>query len=165
MSEHVVGIDPGIAGALALVSRAGDLIEVADMPILRDGSAGRASVNAPLLADLLAQWHAQEIICEFVAARPKEGPTGAFSFGRSRGVIEGACAALGLPIRFVTPPSWKRLIGIPPGKDGAKDRARSEASRRWPDKAALFARVRDDGRADASLIAIAGLKREGGAHV
>jgi crossover junction endodeoxyribonuclease RuvC len=165
MSEHVVGIDPGIAGALALVSRAGDLIEVADMPILRDGSAGRASVNAPLRADLLAQWHAQEIICEFVAARPKEDPTGAFSFGRSRGVIEGACAALGLPIRFVTPPSWKRLIGIPPGKDGAKDRARSEAIRRWPDKAALFARVRDDGRADASLIAIAGLKREGGAHV
>ena len=37
MSEHVVGIDPGIAGALALVSLAGDLIEVADMPILRDG--------------------------------------------------------------------------------------------------------------------------------
>ena len=82
-----------------------------------------------------------------------------------RGVIEGTCAALGLPIRFVTAPSWKRLIGIPPGKDGAKDRARSEAIRRWPDKAALFARVRDDGRADASLIAIAGLKREGGAHV
>ena len=61
MSEHVVGIDPGIAGTLALVSRAGDLIEVADMPILRDGSGGRASVNAPLRADLLAQWHAQEI--------------------------------------------------------------------------------------------------------
>ena len=165
MSDHVIGIDPGIAGALALLSRSSELIEVADMPVLRDGSAGRASVNAPLLADLLVQWHAQEIICEFVAARPKEGPTGAFSFGRSRGVIEGACAALGLPIRFVTPPSWKRLIGIPPGKDGAKDRARSEAIRRWPDKAALFARVRDDGRADVSLIAIAGLKREGGAHV
>ena len=89
MSEHVVGIDPGIAGALALVSRAGDLIEVADMPILRDGSAGRASVNAPLLADLLVQWHAQEIICEFVAARPKEGPTGAFSFGRSEASSKG----------------------------------------------------------------------------
>jgi hypothetical protein len=89
-----------------------------------------------------------------------------FAEGRiCRGVIEGTCAALGLPIRFVTAPSWKRLIGIPPGKDGAKDRARSEAIRRWPDKAALFARVRDDGRADASLIAIAGLKREGGAHV
>jgi crossover junction endodeoxyribonuclease RuvC len=164
MSEHVVGIDPGIAGALALVSRAGDLIEVADMPILRDGSAGRASVNAPLLADLLARWRAQEAICEFVAARPGEGPTGAFSFGRCRGVIKGACAALGFPIRFVTPSNWKRVFGIPPGKKGAQDAARSEAIRRWPNHAALFARVRDDGKAEAALIALAGLKREG-AHV
>jgi crossover junction endodeoxyribonuclease RuvC len=162
MSEYVIGIDPGIAGALALVSRAGELIEVADMPILRDGSAGRASVNAPLLAELLARWHAREVICEFVAARPGEGPTGAFSFGRCRGVIEGACAALGLPIRFVTPPSWKRLIGIPPGKDGAKDRSRAEAIRRWPAQAGLFARVKDDARSDAALIGLAGILKNGG---
>ena len=88
MSDHVIGIDPGIAGALALVSRSSELIEVADMPVLRDGSAGRASVNAPLLAELLARWHAREVICEFVAARPGEGPTGAFSFGRCRGTLE-----------------------------------------------------------------------------
>jgi hypothetical protein len=49
----VIGIDPGIAGALAFVSRDGDLIDVADMPTLRDGSGGRAAVNAPLLAELL----------------------------------------------------------------------------------------------------------------
>jgi crossover junction endodeoxyribonuclease RuvC len=162
MSEYVIGIDPGIAGALALVSRAGELIEVADMPVLRDGSAGRASVNAPVLAELLARWHAREVVCEFVAARPGEGPAGAFSFGRRRGVIEGACAALGLPIRFLTPPSWKRLVGIPPGKQGAKDAAHSEAIRKWTNHASLFARVKDDGRGAAALIAIAGLKREGG---
>jgi crossover junction endodeoxyribonuclease RuvC len=52
------------------------------------------------------------------------------------------------------------LIGIPPGKDGAKDRARSEAIRRWPDKAALFARKRDVDRAEACPIALAGLRRE-----
>jgi crossover junction endodeoxyribonuclease RuvC len=77
-----------------------------------------------------------------------------------RGVIEGTCAALGLPIRFVTSPSWKRLIGIPPGKNGAKDRARTEAIRRWPDKAALFARKRDVDRAEACLMALAGSRRE-----
>jgi hypothetical protein len=87
MSRDVIGIDIGVAGALALVSREAELLEVVDMPILRDGSAGRASVNAPLLA---------------------------------------------------------------------------EAIRRWPDKAALFARVKDDGRAEAALIAVAGLRREGG---
>ena len=158
---NVIGIDPGIAGAVALVSRDRDLIEVADMPVLRDGSGGRASVTAPLLAALLAQWHAREVVCEFVSARPKEGAVGAFSFGRSRGVIEGACAALGLPIRFLTPPAWKRTVGVPAGHDGAKDAARSEAIRRWPASAGLFARVRDDGRAEAALIGLAGLKREG----
>ena len=78
-AQAVIGIDPGIAGALALVRRTGELIEVTDMPVLRDGSAGRASVNAPLLADLMARWHGREVICEFVAARPGEGPTGAFA--------------------------------------------------------------------------------------
>ncbi len=162
MSEYVIGIDPGIAGTLALVSRAGELIEVADMPILRDGSAGRASVSAPLLADQMARWRAREVICEFVSARPGEGPTSSFCFGRSRGVIEGACAALGLPIRFLTPPVWKRLIGIPPGKDGAKDRSRAEAIRRRPAQAGLFARVKDDGRSDAALIGLAGILKNGG---
>lgn len=155
MSEYVIGIDPGIAGTLALVSRAEELIEVADMPILRDGSAGRASVSAPLLADQMARWRAREVICEFVS-------TSSFCFGRSRGVIEGACAALGLPIRFLTPPVWKRLIGIPPGKDGAKDRSGGEAICRWPAQAGLFARVKDDGRSDAALIGLAGILKNGG---
>jgi len=157
---NIIGIDPGIAGALALIGHDGDLIEVADMPVLRDGSGGRAAVNAPLLAELLARWHGRKAVCEFVSARPKEGAVGAFSFGRSRGVIEGACAALALPIRFLTPSQWKRLVGLPAGRDGAKDAARSEAVRRWPDKAGLFARIKDDGRAEAALIGVAALKRE-----
>jgi crossover junction endodeoxyribonuclease RuvC len=57
-----------------------------------------------------------------------------------------------------------RLVGLPPGKDGAKDRSRALAISKWPAHAQLFARVRDDGRSDAALIALAGLMREGG-HV
>jgi crossover junction endodeoxyribonuclease RuvC len=45
------------------------------------------------------------------------------------------------------------------GRDGAKDAARSEAIHRWPAKAGLFARVKDDGRAEAALIAVAGLQK------
>jgi crossover junction endodeoxyribonuclease RuvC len=159
--DRIIGIDVGAAGALALITRGGgSLIEVADMPVLRDGPANRASVNAPLLADILARWQARAAFVEFVGARPGEGAVGAFAFGRSRGVIEGCCGALGITVAFLTPPSWKRAVGIPPGRDGAKDAARAEAIRRWPDQAALFARVKDDGRAEAALIAIAGLKRE-----
>ena len=40
---------------------------------------------------------------------------------------------------------------------------REEACRRWPAQAALFARVRDNGRSDAALIGLAGILRNGGA--
>jgi crossover junction endodeoxyribonuclease RuvC len=64
---------------------------------------------------------------------------------------------------FLMPPAWKRAVDVPPGKDGAKNAARSEAIRRWRGQAALFVRVKDDGRAEAPLIAVAGLLRNGGA--
>lgn len=157
----ILGIDIGAQGALALLDETGALLDVADMPILRDGPKNRANVNAPLLAEIVYRWHATQAFVEYVGARPGEGPTGAFSFGRSKGVIEGVCAAAGLPVSFITSPVWKRAVGIPPGKDGAKDAARSEAIRRWPDKAGLFARVKDDGRAESALIAVAGMLKKG----
>ncbi|MGJ0504194.1 MAG: hypothetical protein ACR65X_10740 [Methylocystis sp.] len=157
----ILGVDIGAKGALALLSPTGELLDVADMPILRDGPANRPNVNAPLLASIVYRWQASQAFIEYVGARPKEGPTGAFAFGRSRGVVEGVCAAAGLSVTFLTPPVWKRAIGIPPGKDG-KGAARSEAIRRWPGKAELVARVKDDGRAEAALIGLAGIMREGG---
>lgn len=158
--NHIVGVDIGVQGACALLTRAGELCEVADMPILRDGAAKRASVNAPLLANVLARWHVRAAFVELVGPRPGEGAVGAFAFGKSRGTVEGVCGALGISVTLIAPVSWKRAIGIPPGKDGAKDAARAEAIRRWPDHAALFARVKDDGRAEACLIAVAGMMRE-----
>jgi hypothetical protein len=162
VSEKFIGGDLGVRGAFGLISSSGELHDIVDMPVLHDGPKGRASVNAPLLAEILARWHVRRAFIEYVGARPGEGPVGAFAFGRSRGVVEGVLATLGIPVTFLTAPTWKRLVGIPPGEAGAKDSARSEAIRRWPDKAALFARVKDDGRAEAALIAIAGLMREGG---
>jgi crossover junction endodeoxyribonuclease RuvC len=162
MSAPVVGIDIGVTGAIAVMDESGALIAVHDMPCLADGPVGRRSINAPLLSELLAKPHAVRVYIEHVGVRPQEGAVGAFAFGRCRGVVEGACAALCLSVTFLTPPVWKRIIGIPPGKNGAKDMARSEAIRRWPAHASLFARVKDDGRAESALIALAGIMRERG---
>ena len=49
----ILGIDIGAAGAIAILTREGNLIEVADMPVLQDGPKGRRSVNAPLLASIV----------------------------------------------------------------------------------------------------------------
>jgi crossover junction endodeoxyribonuclease RuvC len=158
-SGSVLGIDIGSQGAIALLTSAGDLVQVVDMPILRDGPKGRPNVSAALLADIIIKMQPTMAFVEFVSARPGEGAVGAFAFGRSRGVVEGVLGAAGLPVAFLTPSHWKRLVGIPPGKDGAKDGARSEAIRRWPAHAALFARIKDHGRAESALIAVAGLAR------
>lgn len=69
-------------------------------------------------------------------------------------------AALNIRVTRIASAAWKRTIGIPPGKDGAKDAARSKSLRRWPNKAVPFVRVKTDNRAEPALLALAGLKRE-----
>ena len=155
----ILGIDPGAHGAIAGLDANGALLEVVDMPTTPEAN-GRTATNAPLLGGILARLNARVAFCEFVGARPTDAKAAAFSFGRARGVIEGCAGTLGLPIVFLTPPTWKRLADIPPGADN-KDLARTRAIARWPAMAELFARKGDVDRAEAALIAWAGLQREG----
>ena len=159
-NDIVLGIDIGACGAIAMLSPGGEVIDVIDMPCLNDGPKGRRAVNGPLLAEIVFKSHASRAFIELVGARPGEGAVGAFAFGRSRGVVEGVLGACSVPAAHIAPASWKRAVGLPAGRQGAKDAARSAAIARWPGKAALFARVKDDGRAEAALIAAAGLLRE-----
>jgi crossover junction endodeoxyribonuclease RuvC len=159
MDAVVFGIDPGGHGAIAVISAAGQLLDVIDMPSTPEAN-GRTATNAPLLAGILARWHARVAFCEFAGARPTDAKVAAFAFGRARGVIEGCAGAHGLPIVFITPPVWKRLADIPPGAEN-KDLARTRAIARWPAHADLFARKCDVDRAESALIALAGLRREG----
>lgn len=154
----VVGLDIGAHGAIAVLDDDGRLLAVHDMQALEE-KTGRQATNAPLLATLLAKTGARVAFCEWVGPRPTDGPTAAFAFGRARGCVEGVAGALGLPVVFLTPPVWKRAANIPPGV-GNKDIARSRAIARWPAKAGLFGRKRDIDRAEACLIAVAGLQRE-----
>ena len=128
------------------------------MPALPEAN-GRIATNAPLLAAILARSHARVAFCELVGARPTDARVAAFAFGRARGVIEGVCGALSLPIIFITPPTWKRLADIPSGA-AHKDVARTRAIARWPDFAESFKRKADVDRAEACLIAFAGFLRE-----
>ena len=159
MDAVVLGIDPGAHGAISVLTEAAQLLGVFDMPSTTEAN-GRTATNAPLLASILARADARVAYCEFVGARPTDARVAAFAFGRARGVIEGCAGALGLPIVFLTPPTWKRLADIPAGAEN-KDLARTRAISRWPAHADLFARKCDVDRAEACLIALAGLQRDG----
>ena len=158
----ILGIDPGLDGAIAILTEAGELVGIHDMPTLEDGAKGRRAVNPALFASIIYASNATLAFCELVGPRPTDSTTGAFGFGRSRGIIEGVLAAAGIPLTMIAPPVWKRAANIAPGKEN-KDSARSVAISLWPSQAVLFARKCDCDRAEAALIGIAGSMRKGGA--
>jgi crossover junction endodeoxyribonuclease RuvC len=154
----VCGIDPGAHGAIALIDEDAGLIDCLDMPTTLEAN-GRPATNAPLLAEILAKSHARICFVEFVGARPTDAKVAAFAFGRARGVIEGVCGALSIPITFITPPTWKRFAGVPPGET-FKQVAPAKAIALWPHHAEKFKRKSDCDRAEACWIALCGLARE-----
>ena len=66
--------------------------------------------------------------------------------------MEGILAALDVPVTIVTPQAWRKRVVVREGKDGSRERA----MQLFPRQAAMFARKKDDGRADAALIAYYG---------
>jgi crossover junction endodeoxyribonuclease RuvC len=78
-----------------------------------------------------------------------------FSFGFSAGLVDGVLAGLGIPTTYVTPQSWKRAAGLTSDKSAVRLRA----AQLFPDMAKHFARVKDDGRAEAALIARYGVTK------
>lgn len=139
----ILGIDPGLSGAVAFYfpSRS-DLIAADDVPL-----AGK-EIDAATLARRIAQMAPTMAVIEIVGAMPKQGVSSTFRFGQAYGTVRGVVAALGVPTHLVTPGLWKRHWRL--GSD--KEQARALALRLWP-TSAHFSRKKDHGRAEAALIA------------
>jgi crossover junction endodeoxyribonuclease RuvC len=151
INETILGIDPGLSGALAFLRSDGLVIH--DMPTLTAGK--KREIDEIELARLIdAAGPIDHAFLEQVGTRPGEGAVGAFAFGRGYGLIRGILRAHFVPIINVTPAKWQRDLGIKTG--AGKDAARAMAKERFQHQAGLFARVKDDGRADAALIALWG---------
>lgn len=146
----LVGCDPGFNGALALLTDGGDLVDLFDMPIVEVGTKKR--ISAPLIAAKLRDWKPDYAVIELVGAMPGNGSVSMFNFGYGAGQIEGVCIGCGISVAFVRPQAWKQAIRVT--KD--KGSSRLMAQRLWPAHAEKFARVMDDGRAEAALIGFAG---------
>lgn len=151
-SPTIIGIDPGLTGALAVV-RPGTVLACYDMPV-ETGAGNRRRVSAPVLVQLLKQVTKEHgpapVALEQVSAMPKQGVSSMFSLGRSLGVVEAVTVALGLELTFYSAQHWKRrhgLVGRP------KDASRTRAMELYPAAADWLVRKKDHGRADAILIA------------
>ena len=143
----ICGIDPGAKGAIALLD--GTFAEIHDMPML-----GK-EVNGTEVANIFVEFKPDHIFLEQVNSFGM-GRTSAYNFGQGVGVLKGVFQSLLIPYTLVPPQRWQKHFG----KSKDKDHSRLLATRLYPDLASQFVRVKDDGRAEALLIARYGSEKK-----
>ena len=154
MSHTIVGIDPGITGGLAVVHD-GKLAGVQPMPVYGGRCDGMG------IDEMLSEWEPDAVYLEDTQAMPKNGSIASFSLGLNTGILIGVVQANLFPLHRVRPVIWKRKLGLI-GKD--KTASRGLARELFPDFADSFRRVKDDGLAEACLIARYGVFQEMQTH-
>ena len=148
----VVGIDPGLSGAIAIL---GDIQVVMKLPV------NDKDIDIGVVADWLIQAGINRIdlaLIEKVGAMPKQGVASMFRFGYSTGQLTGMIQTLKIPLVRPTPQAWKKVVLAGTSKD--KDAAIAYVRNRYPHLSLLpteRSRVPDDGMADAVCIAEYGL--------
>ena len=156
MRDLILGVDPGLDGALALIDlHNGDLVDVFDMPVLQ--LKAKRELDEYGLARIIDQHAAllTDAWIERVWSMPGEGVVQAFAFGAAYGQLRGVICANFIPLHDVVPTVWKRAVGVA----GDKDESRKAASIQWPDQTGRWPAKKHHGRADASLIAAYGRRQ------
>ena len=150
MTRYMIGIDPGISGAIVVLQSAKCPvpIEWMRMPTVKEGKASR--VDCAELVRFLEDFDNGHAYVEAVHAMPGQGVSSMFSFGHATGSVIGVLTAMRIPVTLVTPQTWKKRAGLI-GTD--KDAARSRAIQLWPRWAALGKKGEGQALADSALIA------------
>lgn len=149
---YYLGIDPGLDGALAIISDNGRA-QVHDTPTLTTGRGAKSKREYALasLANLLRPY--ARVPCrvgiELVGAMPGQGVSSMFRMGYGLGVWEAMLAAFGVSYTRVTPQKWKKAMLEGVGTE--KEASRLRAQQLFPHLD--LARKKDHGRAEAVLIA------------
>jgi crossover junction endodeoxyribonuclease RuvC len=141
----IAAIDPGKTGAIAMLYPVDGRLFIEDMPVFDK------DLNGAAIAAIFKEFTPDHVYLESVNSHLM-GRQSAFNFGQGFGVIKGVLATLAIPFTLVTPSKWKGHYSL--GRD--KNAAREAATRLFPANAELFQRKKDDGRAEAALIALWG---------
>lgn len=152
----IAGIDPGKSGALAITYPDG-AVQVWDVPVIK-----LRGKEVPAWQEWQRSWASafdfagvDLVVIEDVSARPGQGVTSMFTFGRTLGFVHALAVASGASVQTVTPAVWKGKLGLLNSSKGA---SREKATAIYPRSVGLLGRVKDDGRAEAILLAHYGRK-------
>jgi len=138
-----LGIDPGKTGALASIDSHG-------VVVIFDFSDKEWEIY---LRHEAAVFGAIAVI-ESVHSMPGQGVASSFTFGVNFGFWQGFLSALQIPFDLISPQKWQKEIFDSAKKtNDRKAMALERARRLFPEMATSLTRKKDDGRADALLIA------------
>lgn len=151
MTTLICGIDPGYSGAIALLNPFTMALQVHDMPVL-PGKTGKTVLDYHTMLSVMSPGGVDNPIAmlEQVSAMPGQGVSSMFRFGQCFGALQAGVHGHGYQVHYATPSTWKRYFGL----SSDKGVSRGLAMDRFPQSASLFSRMKDDGRAEAALLAL-----------
>lgn len=134
-----LGCDPGRSGAFALLDRNEMTVQTFDMPDTLSG-----------VHHLLA---ALPVVRACIIEKPfyprMVGTANVAVMAENYGALKSALLWLDIPCHEVRPAEWKKALKL----GTIKTESRNKASQIFPGNADQWARKKDDGRAEAALIA------------
>lgn len=155
-NKYILGCDPGISGAIVLYNCNNIIIYDTPTHEITINNKKKKRIDLYELSRII-DLHSAVIelaIIEEVYTSPQMGVTSAGAFMESFGILKGVIAANFIPIEMVRPQVWKKHFGLTSDKDAS----RRKASSMFPKYADKWCRSKDDGRAEALLIAVWGSK-------
>lgn len=135
----IIGIDPGVSGAIAVLGEDGSLLDVDPMPHYwekmktksKSGNVRRRrkldiAGTYKLLVEHRLNYGATYCYIEKVHAMPKNGASSMFNFGEAYGIVQALAVSAGLEVIYVTPQEWKKSVDlIKAEKDASIEKVRT----------------------------------------
>ncbi|CAA7018379.1 unnamed protein product [Microthlaspi erraticum] len=163
-SSFIIGIDPDLSGALALLkidhtlgSSEAQVFDTPYLPVLV-GKRVRKRLDAKSILQLIRSLDipsGSRAYIEQSIPFPKDGKQGWYSGGFGYGLWIGTLVASGFSVVPVPSSVWKRHFQLA-GGNSTKDDSRRVASELFPSVSSQLKRKKDHGRAEALLIATYG---------
>ena len=156
---HVIGIDPGAKGGIAVISDDGKLLLCQPTPMI-----DKKHYDITAMIKMLKRFAVPSFVVylEKAQAMPKQGVSSTFKTGYGFGLWHGIISALGMKLVVVSPRTWTKEMFRDINGDNTKAKSAVVASRFFPDFSFKLGRSKKphDGITDAVCIAMFGIRRE-----
>jgi hypothetical protein len=119
---NILGIDPGLKGALCLLSAPERrIIYLTPMPTIPYRS--KLSLDVLGLKTILAQHPVSLVSTEYVHSRVGNSAPSIFSFGKNVGELHAVLKLQHIPMLETDPAAWKSILGVTADKETSKKKA------------------------------------------